>query len=573
LRRRRSRVLLVLLVLAPSLFLLRAALWRPFAVAGAPPNDGFFRIPGVVHVHTTHSDGGGTPEEVARAAKAAGLSFVAITDHNNLDAKPFEGYRDGVLVIVGTEVSTTAGHLLALGIPDPVFRFSGDAADALEDVRELGGVSFAAHPLSPRADFRWSGWDLPGPWGIELINGDSQWREAGWIRLARTAALYGVKRDYALLGSLGSPASTLERWDALLARRNVPGLAGADAHGRLVLRKEAALRFPSYESLFGLVRNHVLLDAPLSANAASDARRIVEALAAGRCYVGLDALAPAGGFYFVVEGERRRWTMGDTVPTGASLKARAGGAVPRGARLALLRDGRAVASAEGSLEAPVSAAGVYRVEVRVPGWDVPWILSNPIYVFDGPAAAARAERAAWPNDSPVPPAAATIDDFEGQTTFAAEFDPSSSMSRDVLDPRGGKDGPGAARLEFRLGAAGPGRPYTWCALVSRQPRDLSGRQGLVFSIRGDGVYRIWVQVRDENPASADEGTEWWFASVRTSPEWRRVGLPFARLRSINKNTDGRLDLDKVRQIVFVLDEGAVKAGTKGTIRIDALGVY
>ena len=67
--------------------------------------------------------------DVVAAAQAAGLGFVVITDHNTLDAKPHEGYRDGVLVIVGSELSTTAGHILALGIPDPPFRFSGEASE------------------------------------------------------------------------------------------------------------------------------------------------------------------------------------------------------------------------------------------------------------------------------------------------------------------------------------------------------------------------------------------------------------------------------------------------------------
>jgi hypothetical protein len=84
---------------------------------------------------------------------------------------------------------------------------------------------------------------------------------------------------------------------------------------------------------------------------------------------------------------------------------------------------------------------------------------------------------------------------------------------------------------------------------------------------------VWLQVRDANPASADEGTEWWFASVKTSPDWRRVAIPFARLRSINPKTDGRLDLDKVRALVFVVDKGALKPGTTGRIWIDAIGAY
>ena len=140
-------------------------------------------------------------------------------------------------------------------------------------------------------------------------------------------------------------------------------------------------------------------------------------------------------------------------------------------------------------------------------------------------------------------------------------------------PREGVDGRGAALLDFAIGQPTAGHPDVFCALVDGRPRDLTGRTGLVFSIRGDGTYRIWVQVRDENPASADEGTEWWFASVKTRPEWRRVVVPFARLRSINPKTDGKLDLDKVRALVFVLDKGSVKPGTKGRIWIDEVGVY
>ena len=91
----------------------------PAPVSGDEPDDGYTRVAGVVHVHTTLSDGGGTPDEVVAAAQRAGLGFLAITDHNNLDAKPVEGYHGGVLVLVGSELSTTAGHLLGLGIAGP----------------------------------------------------------------------------------------------------------------------------------------------------------------------------------------------------------------------------------------------------------------------------------------------------------------------------------------------------------------------------------------------------------------------------------------------------------------------
>lgn len=562
------RLALLGLAVAAGLFCVRTALWRPYAVAGEAPAGP--RAVGAVHVHTTLSDGGGTPEEVVRAARAAGLQFVVLTDHNNLDAKPFEGYRDGVLVIVGTEISTTAGHLLGLGIPDPVYRFSGDAQDALDDVRSLGGSAYAAHPLSPREDFRWTGWDLPGPWGIELVNGDSQWRAAGWGRLLRTAALYRLNARYALLGSVTLPRETLARWDALLAQRHVTGIAGADAHNRVALSKRFAPRFPSYESVFALARNHVLLDAPLSGDAAADTRAILDALRRGRAYVGLDALADASGFSFQASTGAG---MGQTVAPSPAPSLRAGGRMPAGTRVVILRDGKPLAEGVGPVEVEAAAPGVYRAEAYVPGWDVPWVLTNPIEVFDAPAAAARQTRAAWPSPPPVPTAVETIDAFEGRTAFEPGFDTSSTQNKDVIDPQGGADGKGAARIAFALGVPTDGHPDVFNALVDRTPRDLTGSTGLVISLKADGVYRIWIQVRDANPASKDEQTEWWFASLRTSTEWQRVAVPFARLRSINPATDGKLDLDQVKALVFVLDKGSVKPGTKGTIWLDGLGTY
>jgi hypothetical protein len=535
-------------------------------------------VRGALHVHTSLSDGGGTPEEVATAARAAGLQFVAITDHNNLDAKPYEGWHDGVLVLVGTEISTNRGHLQVLGVRDPGFRFSGDALDALDDTRWLGGYAFAAHPTTGRDDLRFTGWDLPGDFGVEVWNGDSAWRASGPLGWATAAFAYPFDTRYALASTLRTPRDVLIAWDGLLARRAAPAVAGADAHQRLAFQKQEgtrkgrALPWPSYASMLGLFGNHVLLDQPLSRDATADGKAIAEALARGRSYVAVDAIADGSGFSFVVDTPAGRRTMGDSVEPSPQLTLRAGGRLPRGSRLSLLRDGGEVAAGDGEVALSAPTAGVYRVEVRIPRWDFPWLLSNPIVVAPPDRQAVRQQATAPPTLPSVTPAQ-VIDDFGAASTFGAEFDPSSSMASPLVVPDAGPDGSPAARIDFKLGEPGPGRPYTWCALVSRQDRDLSGRQGLTFQVRSDRPLRLWVQVRDQNPASADEGTEWWFASARTSPEWTRVALPFSRFRSINPKTDGALNLDKVRQLVFVLDPGAVKPPASGQIVIDDVAVY
>lgn len=579
-----------------ALLFARAAMWRPLALSGAAPDDGFTRVQGVVHVHTTLSDGGGAPAEVIAAAQAVGLDFVVVTDHNHLEAKSSEGYHDRLLVGVGTEVSTTAGHVLALDLPQPTFRFWGDVSAALDDVRALGGVAFAAHPASARLDLRWSAWDEPGPWGVEVWNGDSQWRAAGWLSRLRVLALYRANPDAALARMLVAPTEELRSWDTLLARRDAPLVAGADAHSRITLGRDRGddggtprergsskgrgLRFPSYEALFRLVRNQVLLDQPLTGDAGRDLHAIAQALARGRSYAVFDALAPGGGFSFTAERAGRRVSMGDTVAPAPGLRLRVGGRWPVGAEALLLRDGHEVARGGTGLAHDVTEAGVYRVEVRVPGWNMPWLLSNPIYVFGAPAAEARRLAAAWPTPEPAPAPTRIIDAFDDVTIFGAEFDPASSIAVPLVVPpeqagalRAGA-GRGVGRMAFLLGRPGPGGPpHPWCALVSRAARDWRGARGLSLAVRADGVYRFAVQVRDVNPRGSDGGFETWQTSVRTSTEWQRIALPFERFRSLDKHSDGRLDLDQVGTLVLVLDDLTLNPGTTGTIWFDDLGTY
>jgi hypothetical protein len=299
---------------------------------------------------------------------------------------------------------------------------------------------------------------------------------------------------------------------------------------------------------------------------------VLAALAAGRFYIGLDALAPAGGFSFTVEDALgRRFTMGDQVDASPSLRASVGGRVPEDARIVLRRDGRVAGEGRSRLETTLAGPGVYRAEAWVPGWPVPWVITNPVYVFDAATREARRQRAAWPGPPPSPRESAPLR-FESHPPFAAEHDAASTMEEDVVETRTGLGGATVFRLGFHLAPPSPER-FTWCALVNREARDLGGWTGLRFKIRADGEYRLWVQLRDPNPASTDEGLEWWMASARTSTEWREVQLAFGRFRTLNPRSDGRLDPDETRAVVFVLDHASVKPGTRGTIWLTDVGVY
>lgn len=62
-----------------------------------------------LHTHTNYSDGKFTPQELVRKAKLAGLSYLAITDHDNVDGldEAIEiGKEVGVEIVPGVELSS-----------------------------------------------------------------------------------------------------------------------------------------------------------------------------------------------------------------------------------------------------------------------------------------------------------------------------------------------------------------------------------------------------------------------------------------------------------------------------------
>lgn len=53
---------------------------------------------GLLHAHTSYSDGSGTPQEAYRMARDAGLQFFAITEHNHREGDGTGTRKDGVLI-------------------------------------------------------------------------------------------------------------------------------------------------------------------------------------------------------------------------------------------------------------------------------------------------------------------------------------------------------------------------------------------------------------------------------------------------------------------------------------------
>src|SRR5690349_21065085 len=147
-------------------------------------------VRGAIHIHTRRSDGTGTVDDVARAASRAGLKFVIITDHGDGTREPDTPmYRNGVLCIDAVEISTTNGHVVAIGLPRTPYSLGGEARDVVEDVQRLGGMAIAAHPSSLKLQLRWTEWYVPVQ-GVEWVNADGVWRDEPLHAIARLRLTY-----------------------------------------------------------------------------------------------------------------------------------------------------------------------------------------------------------------------------------------------------------------------------------------------------------------------------------------------------------------------------------------------
>ncbi|MFE9097205.1 CehA/McbA family metallohydrolase [Streptomyces sp. NPDC007264] len=109
---------------------------------------------GDCHLHSWYSDGRRTPAEIAALARAAGLDFINTSEHNTHSSHPHwaDQAGDDLLIMLGEEVTTRNGHVLALGTDPGTFvdwryrardnRFGRFA----RQIHRAGGLVVPAHP-------------------------------------------------------------------------------------------------------------------------------------------------------------------------------------------------------------------------------------------------------------------------------------------------------------------------------------------------------------------------------------------------------------------------------------------
>ena len=178
-----------------------------------------------LHCHTYRSkDCLMMPEKLVEVARAKGIGRLAITDHSEIEGAREAQILDPELVIIGEEVYTTQGELLAYFVKEWIPP-GLEPMDAIHRLKEQNAVISVAHPLDP---FRGGAWQeaalreiLPYVDALEIFN-------------ART---------------VGGGAN--ERARELADEAGLAGTAGSDAHAYLELGT-AGLRLPAFDDSEGM---------------------------------------------------------------------------------------------------------------------------------------------------------------------------------------------------------------------------------------------------------------------------------------------------------------------------------
>ncbi len=318
---------------------------------------------GAIHIHSKFSDGTGDINEISKAAKKAGLDWIIITDHNNMDIE--EGLFNGVCVIKGEEISPpNANHYLALGI-NSLVRSDIEPQKYIEEVRLQGGFGFAAHPdeadgrKNKANPIKWLDKSI-SPDGVEIWNWFSDWADSydetnilkiAYCYLFRHKLIKGPKKE------------TLQWWDKLNNENEniIPAIAGVDAHSLKISKYIIPIKIFPYKNCFKTLTNIIKLKQKMPDSFEEKKNIILNAIKQGNNLI----------INTHVNNEIPQISLNKN-SIYIKLKSKA--------QIYIIHNGNLIHSGNSKeLTFPLAKKGKYRVEIYLK--NQPWIFSNPIKII------------------------------------------------------------------------------------------------------------------------------------------------------------------------------------------------
>jgi hypothetical protein len=370
---------------------------------------------GVMHAHSYLShDSEGTLYEIIPAAKNNGIDFIFLTDHprGNIDTIPsgYRGYYDGVLIEAGSEKQGFDCWPLDSTIID--WKVNKDTI--AKNIVSKGGMIFYAHTEEPH------NWSNPDFQGYEIYNFHTDTKDESTMPQVFNFLVNGNKyRSWALRQMFDEQTTVLARWDSLNMKRKIVGFSAVDTHENQNIRarylKNGCVEWvgpnanaidtlevkfwnkwlysdpdgsgwifkwmiDTYDTGFNYITNYVLADTLTLSS-------LTDHILKGHLYTAFKSLGDAKGFmYYSKNGnDSINAILGDSVKIDQVKTLNAVSPLP--GQFRLIHDGKTIKVApdenyQFTWSEPLEK-GAYRIEmhIRLNGKYVPWLYSNPIYIY------------------------------------------------------------------------------------------------------------------------------------------------------------------------------------------------
>jgi predicted metal-dependent phosphoesterase TrpH len=192
------------------------------------------------HCHTIFSKDSLTkPEQLVDAARKKGLGRVIVTDHNSIDGALRARQIAPELIIVGEEIKTTRGEILASFMTEEI-PAGLTPQETIRRLREQGAFISVSHPF----DVMRSGhWDLPDLLEILPLVDAIETFNSRCTNPEFNVRAQEFAREYGIPGTVGSDAHTaMELGRSTLT---VEKFTGAEGLRRVIGQAQAQTRLSS----------------------------------------------------------------------------------------------------------------------------------------------------------------------------------------------------------------------------------------------------------------------------------------------------------------------------------------
>lgn len=155
---------------------------------------------GDLHIHTTASDGFYDASEIGKKAKALGLDFIGLANHNNFSENLNLPHIDGLTFVPAVEWTHYKGHMNFFGVKAPfensfIANSENEMKEIISHARSLGAVISVNHPKCGICPYLWEGEDFDmlevwnGPMRPTNIRGLAYWTQL--LRRGRKIPIVG----------------------------------------------------------------------------------------------------------------------------------------------------------------------------------------------------------------------------------------------------------------------------------------------------------------------------------------------------------------------------------------------